>query len=648
MKNQSRNIRIAKLSNTTTSKIVGDKERVAIKKHVAKEPAPGKTNALSNVANVKLEASGKKLSGTERVKEKSPTHKRKKIILAMKSGTYTRNGFGVFVACESGVKKVCSYIRCDEFCTDANTGFVSILIKFKDHHNQVKKLLVPRAEFNKPASLIERLLNFGFDVYDNKVAKSFLFELHQYEPPKKNVVIASRPGWNLIRNDKQQAFVTSEKVFEPENVTSNMVLDDAVNMGLSRSGTLKAWQDNVAALCRGNPRLIFMLCASLSGPLLALLGYRNFGIHIFGQSLSGKTTGAIVASSVYGPKEFCSSWNSTSNALQETAISRNDFPLLLDEISQCDKKQASAAAYDIMNGVTKGRLGSDSKLNAGTHFRLVVISTGEFSFEEHLHQGGIKVKPGQLARLISIPLHSENGMFSSLHGCETKSDFASKLLKNTDAYYGTAGPEFIRHLVDNQERLRESLSTQVNEIVKFLLDSIHVNDNEPTELQRSVAKSMAVIACSGELAISYGVFPWTKDDAIKAARGCFKAWNRHEKESARARDFVYASLKQFFSDNKNDFLPLDEYAENKQKTVYRSRVVGNKAYVVTPEYFEGTLCSEFTKKDAIEALKKRGLLVLSTRGGPTRPVTIPRNTKQKERLGRPGFYVIKERIHTTA
>lgn len=301
----------------------------------------------------------------------------------------------------------------------------------------------------------------------------------------------------------------------------------------------------------------------------------------------------------------------------------------------------SAAAYDLMNGVTKNRLSADRKLNSGTRFNLVVISTGESSLQEHLQQGGIKVKPGQLIRLISIPVHSKNGMFSDHHKHATQGEFAATLLKNTDANYGTAGPAFIEHLVDNQQRLRRTLPAKIQEIELTLLESIETD--EPTELQRSVAKSFAVTACSGELAISYEVFPWPKGDAIRAAKACYKAWNRHEKEAVGARDPVFASLKQFFSDEQSNFLSLKRYTGAGNLSAYTHTVDGNQVFLVTLEYFESSLCSDFGKGAGINALKKRNLLVCGARGGPTRQVTVPNKTK----FGKPSFYVIRSSILTT-
>jgi len=582
----------------------------------------------------------KRSKGKARVNKSKRNAKLKKTVLEMKSGNYTRSRVGIVMDDDNGDStKICSYIRCVAHLTCAESGKVMVKVKFKDIQGQYKYVSIPRADFNSAKGLIDQLVNVGFCVYDMPAVKEFMAELYQYESPKKNNLLVSRTGWHPIAKGEPKAFVVNGNTFQPEGSKCNIVLDGGESTQLSSKGTIDDWRKNVAALCQGNPRLIFLVSATVSGPLLDILDYHNVGLHIFGQSRAGKTTGLIIAGSVYGDRQFCSSWYATTNALPETALARNDLVLLLDEISQCPEKAVSAAAYDLMNGKAKSRLGSESKLKLGDNFRVVVLSTGENSLEEHLQQGGIKVKPGQLARLISIPVNYTNGMFKEIHGSATQGDFAAMLLKNADANYGTAGPEFIGHLVEDQQQLKQALPAQVHDIENKLLVSIKTD--EPTALQRSVAKSMAVIACAGELAISYGVFPWSEGDATTAAKVCYKAWNAFEKSAENERNPAFPVIKQYFQDNHDTFLPLGKYTETGTSN-YTHKVDGTRGFLVTPAYFEKNLCSKFGKKAGIDALKQRRLLVLSSRGGPTRQVPIPKRPK----LGKPSFFVIRSSILT--
>ena len=57
------------------------------------------------------------------------------------------------------------------------------------------------------------------------------------------------------------------------------------------AGTLAGWQSGVAALAVGNDRLALFLAAAFAGPLLDVLGEPSGGLHLVGDSRTGKTHG---------------------------------------------------------------------------------------------------------------------------------------------------------------------------------------------------------------------------------------------------------------------------------------------------------------------------------------------------------------------
>ena len=118
-------------------------------------------------------------------------------------------------------------------------------------------------------------------------------------------------------------------------------------------GTLEEWKKHVGVYCKGNPLLQVVTIAALSGPLLAFMGHSGFGIHLYGNSSSGKTTSLHIAGSVTGGE--LKSWRTTDNGLEGIAEQHNDNSLLLDEISQCDPDVVAQVAYMLANGQGKSR-----------------------------------------------------------------------------------------------------------------------------------------------------------------------------------------------------------------------------------------------------------------------------------------------------
>lgn len=81
---------------------------------------------------------------------------------------------------------------------------------------------------------------------------------------------------------------------------------------------LAKWQNDVAALAKGNSRLVLALCAAFSGLAIGLLpGQGSFGLHLRGFSSTGKSTALAVAASVFGPavREILT-WRATDNGVE--------------------------------------------------------------------------------------------------------------------------------------------------------------------------------------------------------------------------------------------------------------------------------------------------------------------------------------------
>ncbi len=88
------------------------------------------------------------------------------------------------------------------------------------------------------------------------------------------------------------------------------------------SGNIGDWQTKVAALAVGNDRLALFLAAAFAGPLLDVLGEPSGGLHLVGDSRTGKSSAAVVAASVWGkptPDAQLRAWRGTANGLEGTA-----------------------------------------------------------------------------------------------------------------------------------------------------------------------------------------------------------------------------------------------------------------------------------------------------------------------------------------
>ena len=133
-----------------------------------------------------------------------------------------------------------------------------------------------------------------------------------------------------------------------------------------------------------------------SGPL----GGEGGGVHLRGGSSIGKSTIMELAGSVWGGggiRGFSSSWRSTDNALEATAVSHSDALLCLDEIGEADPRTVGAIAYMLANGIAKGRATRSGGARKIPTWRVLFLSTGEISLlgisEDSEHPGVLPDPP---------------------------------------------------------------------------------------------------------------------------------------------------------------------------------------------------------------------------------------------------------------
>jgi putative DNA primase/helicase len=96
------------------------------------------------------------------------------------------------------------------------------------------------------------------------------------------------------------------------------------------------------------------------------VGHDGGGIHTYGGSSIGKTTGLFLAASVWGRGSsaggYVRAWSATRNGREAAAASTSDTVLIFDELSTVDAHEADSAIYELMNGSGKTRMARDTSL----------------------------------------------------------------------------------------------------------------------------------------------------------------------------------------------------------------------------------------------------------------------------------------------
>ncbi len=292
------------------------------------------------------------------------------------------------------------------------------------------------------------------------------FSIEQFFGDSKPVFAAlANAGWNGFTTKARNVF-PDEIVGKPKAPLQKAFgrLDHAMLDKYRVNGTLEQWQDQIASKCVGNSRLMFAVSLAFTGPILRFVtGPKSGGFQPWGPAETGKTTGAMVAGSVWGchrgegrrEKGFAESWNSTAGKIEVTALAHNDSLLILDETKRAGKDDRERAqvvtlvAFGLAEFTEKERLTNPDPVRS---WRCYFLSTSNLSLGQLGNRGHVVIDEAERGRLADIPLPNDgHGIYEELHGFVDGEALSDALQHCSRKYYGVPARKFVRKLVSERE-----------------------------------------------------------------------------------------------------------------------------------------------------------------------------------------------------
>lgn len=343
-------------------------------------------------------------------------------------------------------QRICSPLRVTAITCDSHDGSYGRLLEWHTTTGQLRRWAMPMAMLSGNGEELRRiLLENGLTYISTRPAlRSLLCEYISRSRPGRRVTCVEKTGWH------NGVYVLPDEVIGPDGDSVILQGSHYLTGGFAQAGTLAEWQEQVAALCAGNSRLVFAVCCALAAPLLRLTGTGGGGFHLRGESTDGKTTVMKVAASVCGGTDYWHSWRATGNALEGIASRHNDALLPLDELREVDPREAGMIAYMLANGQGKGRARTDGEVRNRRHWTLLLFSTGELSLAEHTERAGERLYAGMDVRMVQIPSDTgQHGAFEQLHGFASGQQFADALCDRVVRFHGTAFRAWLAFLTSN-------------------------------------------------------------------------------------------------------------------------------------------------------------------------------------------------------
>ena len=383
------------------------------------------------------------------------------------------------------------------------------------------------------------------------------------------------------------------------------------------SGTVAQWREQVGTLAQGNVCMMLGVACSLAAPLLDLVEADSFGVHLFGNSGTGKTTIGMVANSVWGhPEELKLSWYSTALGLANEAAAHNDGLMSLDEIGQSTKpKDVATSAYALFNGVGKIQGAKDGGNREAMRWRVLALSTGEKDLETFLHEAGESVHAGHLVRLLNVPIRK----IADTHGCADSRSHADATQAATRSCFGALGREWVNYLADHKEDVITSIKTTIATWQARLPETA-------SDQVRRVVNRFAILEAA--LVTANHLTGWSIDQSKEAVLCCFNDWvdlfGMENKERRTIVDQVVAFLN---SNGRSRYSLIvrgseaihdDEAYPIRELAGYRQLDSADKwGYFTFSHVFEAEISKGFNHKMVAQTLADCGMLVKEAgkRGG---------------------------------
>ncbi|MGG5811446.1 DUF927 domain-containing protein [Falsiroseomonas sp. CW058] len=535
-----------------------------------------------------------------------------------------------------------------EVVGEANDGTGNnwgLVIRWKDRDERQHQWSVPKRFVHADGNRIaEELEDAGLHCNPSGKARSLLKQFIGGVRSKRRRICVDRTGWHLAHG-KHVFVLPGGEAYGPAAGTVILQTEHAGTDGaFIAAGTLAEWQESIGRLAIGNHRLALAISAALATPLLDVVGGDSGGLHIVGDSQTGKSTTLYVAGSVWGRGARGAQvrqWRATANGLESAAAETSDTVLILDEMGQASSNDVADTIYMLANGSGKLRAGKEGGARKSRTWRTMFLSTGEVTLGAKMAEAGRKLMAGLEVRLVNLPADAgaRMGVFQQLHGFAKPGELAKALQLAARMHYGTAGRSFLTHLVRARVTDTKGLETRVK-AAQTGFAKRHVPDEAAGQV-RSVADRFALIGAAGELAIEWGVLPWPKGEAMAAAAACFKTWlgerggagaTEDQQAIAQVQAFLELHGESRFTplirrDERGDVVPpAADQMRTQNRAGWRRRPPGSAEgweFLIMPQVWATEVCKGMDPKRAVAVLRSAGLLLGATDRAPAAVVKIP-------------------------
>lgn len=431
-------------------------------------------------------------------------------------------------------------------------GAWSMRLEFLSPDGAVCHVLVSATELNsRQSTIVDRLAYQGVLVEPGAQLnfRSYLFAANS-NPTLPRLMLASRLGFQRDPNNGRWVFVLPDTTIRADDMDEGAVTREEIVFSpavrastvdaYKASGTLAEWKAAVAPFA-DNPLIQLGILYGLAGPFAIVAGVENGGIHIFGESSTGKSTALQACASVAGcgadtarsgaGEALFQRWHSTTNAVEGMVMPHSGMTVVIDEVGSND---GHVNIYNLVGGRGKARMDEVGGMRAQAQWSTQVLSSGEYAMREHVEAvGNRRATGGQAIRMLDVPSQEvlERALAAgapALPPAEIQSALIDQLKNDCGRFYGTALPSLVSQVLEAYAGedcdLAGDLSQAVATRSEALCQEASQLGYELRGAQRRALVRLALMYVVGEWAVDGDVVPFTKVQIGRTVRAVRDAW----------------------------------------------------------------------------------------------------------------------------
>lgn len=353
-------------------------------------------------------------------------------------------------------------------------------------------------------------------------AKRLVWWFEVFEEANAKIIperrVSQTIGWHTENHDLQGFLLGEEWIGEESRAIYNVSKEGVEQM----SGALHARGDeelerSTIHSAMNFPMIAAVVGASLSAPLLRVLGCPGYVLSLSGQTSTGKTSAMRVGAAIWGcPDERESdstlqTWDASKKWILRTASHLDGIPLLLDDTQRADGPRT---VQSILYGVPSGRgRGLASRTESGTRriasSRTVLISSGEIPILESSQAGGTRAR---VLELWGQPW----GKFSTDTGRLIRS-----IQWQLDENYGHTAKRWVAFVLRNEKSWRRWRDQYRERAIK-IADKFASKNTMYAAVTGRLAEYIAAIEVALLLAMKEGIITGPPDTVVKVVRHIVK------------------------------------------------------------------------------------------------------------------------------